>query len=47
MTFRFASGPLSVRGPVLEHERCGCLVAPPAVGKHERLAHPEGAEEGG
>lgn len=47
MTIHLAGGPVSVRGPLLRHEECGELVALRGVGDHERVAHPEAAEEAG
>lgn len=44
VTVRLANGPLTVEGAVLLHEDCGELVAPSAVGEHERLGHPEAGE---
>jgi hypothetical protein len=45
VTLHLASGPCTVRGPLLEHEGHGCLVAPGGVEQHERLTHPEAGEE--
>jgi len=46
VTLHLAGGPCTVRGPLLEHEGHGCLVAPGGVEQHERLhADPEAGEE--
>lgn len=45
VTLRLGNGPVTVRGPLLEHVQCGGLVTPEGIDRHRRLLHPEGAEE--